>query len=181
MEVAESRALTAFLQEKETAMAELEKELTQTRCDCVFYGLACKGDTLFLDLELIWMNNWFIVYYDRDEYTQLKTDFEEKVRALESVLSECKELKAQLEQLTIRATNAEAENKRLVDLWMLQKMQDAERLNEVWYIVFIATWKHGIMYILISCLWMMKNWIVMCLTNKMYQACDTLRDSSCNS
>lgn len=55
------------------------------------------------------------------------------------MLSECKELKAQLEQLTIRATNAEAENKRLVDLWMLQKMQDAERLNEVWYIVFIAT------------------------------------------
>lgn len=53
VEVAESRALTAFLQEKETAMAELEKELTQTRCDCVFYGLACKGDTLFLDLELI--------------------------------------------------------------------------------------------------------------------------------
>ncbi|KAK8265989.1 hypothetical protein V6Z12_D12G214700 [Gossypium hirsutum] len=60
-------------------MAELEKELTQTR----------------------------------DEYSQLKTDFEEKVRALELV-----------------ATNAEAENKRLVDLWMLQKMQDAERLNE---------------------------------------------------
>ncbi|TYG42014.1 hypothetical protein ES288_D12G222800v1 [Gossypium darwinii] len=79
VEVAESRTLKAFLQEKETAMAELEKELTQTR----------------------------------DEYSQLKTDFEEKVRALELV-----------------ATNAEAENKRLVDLWMLQKMQDAERLNE---------------------------------------------------
>ncbi|MBA0805846.1 hypothetical protein Gohar_005335, partial [Gossypium harknessii] len=96
VEVAESRTLKAFLQEKETAMAELEKELTQTR----------------------------------DEYSQLKTDFEEKVRALELVLSECKELKAQLEQPTIRAMNAEAENKRLVDLWMLQKMQDAERLNE---------------------------------------------------
>ncbi|MBA0689385.1 hypothetical protein Goari_007116, partial [Gossypium aridum] len=96
VEVAESRTLKAFLQEKETAMAELEKELTQTR----------------------------------DEYSQLKTDFEEKVRALELVLSECKELKAQLEQLTFRAKNAEAENKRLVDLWMLQNMQDAERLNE---------------------------------------------------
>nr|KJB51147.1 hypothetical protein B456_008G203700 [Gossypium raimondii] len=71
-----------------------------------------------------------IISQDRDEYSQLKTDFEEKLRALELVLSECKELKAQLEQLTIRATNAEAENKRLVDLWMLQKMQDAERLNE---------------------------------------------------
>ncbi|TYJ05991.1 hypothetical protein E1A91_A12G202100v1 [Gossypium mustelinum] len=85
VEVAESRTLKAFLQEKETAMAELEKELTQTR----------------------------------DEYSQLKTDFEEKVRALELLLSEYKELKAQLEQLTIRATNAEAENKRL----------DAELLN----------------------------------------------------
>ncbi|KAK8323165.1 hypothetical protein V6Z12_A12G215100 [Gossypium hirsutum] len=81
VEVAESRTLKAFLQEKETAMAELEKELTQTR----------------------------------DEYSQLKTDFEEKVRALELLLSEYKELKAQLEQLTIRATNAEAENKRLAN------------------------------------------------------------------
>ncbi|KAL1136136.1 hypothetical protein V6Z11_A12G219000 [Gossypium hirsutum] len=80
VEVAESRTLKAFLQEKETAMAELEKELTQTR----------------------------------DEYSQLKTDFEEKVRALELLLSEYKELKAQLEQLTIRATNAEAENKRIL-------------------------------------------------------------------
>ncbi|KAG4171087.1 hypothetical protein ERO13_A12G186901v2 [Gossypium hirsutum] len=33
VEVAESRTLKAFLQEKETAMAELEKELTQTRFD----------------------------------------------------------------------------------------------------------------------------------------------------
>ena len=49
-------------------------------------------------------------------------------------MSEHQELKAQLEQLTIKAKNAEAENKMLVDRWMLQKMQDAERLNEVWYI-----------------------------------------------
>ncbi|GMJ00085.1 AUTOPHAGY 16 [Hibiscus trionum] len=66
----------------------------------------------------------------RDECSRLKADLEEKVRALELVLSEREELKAQLEQLTIRATNAEAENKKLVDRWMLQKMQDAERLNE---------------------------------------------------
>ncbi|KHG10324.1 Spindle assembly checkpoint component MAD1 [Gossypium arboreum] len=33
VEAAESRTLKAFLQEKETAMAELEKELTQTRLD----------------------------------------------------------------------------------------------------------------------------------------------------
>lgn len=33
--------------------------------------------------------------------------------------------------MTARAKNAEAENKTLIDRWMLEKMQDAERLNEV--------------------------------------------------
>ncbi|GFZ07862.1 transducin/WD40 repeat-like superfamily protein [Actinidia rufa] len=32
--------------------------------------------------------------------------------------------------MTLRAKNAEAESKTLIDRWMLQKMQDAERLNE---------------------------------------------------
>ncbi|XVF11635.1 hypothetical protein REPUB_Repub08aG0044300 [Reevesia pubescens] len=96
LEVSESRALKASLQEKETTIAELEKELTQTREEC----------------------------------SQLKTDLEEKIKALELVMSEHHELKSQLEQLTIKAKNAEAENKMLVDRWMLQKMQDAERLNE---------------------------------------------------
>nr|KJB38737.1 hypothetical protein B456_006G269900 [Gossypium raimondii] len=96
VEVAESRALKASLQEKETAIAELEKELNQTR----------------------------------DECSQLKTDLEEKIRALELLMIEHQQLKAQLEQMAIKAKNAEAENKMLVDRWMLQKMQDAERLNE---------------------------------------------------
>lgn len=46
-------------------------------------------------------------------------------------MSENQELKAQLEEMTVKAKNAEAENKMLIDRWMLQKMQDAERLNEV--------------------------------------------------
>lgn len=46
-------------------------------------------------------------------------------------MSENQERKAQLEEMTIKAKNAEAENKMLIDRWMLQKMQDAERLNEV--------------------------------------------------
>lgn len=46
-------------------------------------------------------------------------------------MGEHQDLKAQLEAMTLRANNAEAENKTLVDRWMLQKMQDAERLNEV--------------------------------------------------
>ena len=46
-------------------------------------------------------------------------------------MNEHQELKEQLEGMTLRAKNAEAENKTLTDRWMLQKMQDAERLNEV--------------------------------------------------
>lgn len=67
----------------------------------------------------------------RDEYAKLKTTLEEKTKALELVMSENQERKAQLEEMTIKAKNAEAENKMLIDRWMLQKMQDAERLNEV--------------------------------------------------
>ncbi|KAE8036878.1 hypothetical protein FH972_009511 [Carpinus fangiana] len=66
----------------------------------------------------------------REECSQLKMDLEEKIKALELVLSENLELRAQLEEMTIKAKNAEAENKMLIDRWMLQKMQDAERLNE---------------------------------------------------
>lgn len=74
-------------------------------------------------------------------------DLEEKIKALELVMSENHQLKVQLEQMSIKAKNAEAENKMLIDRWMLQKMQDAERLNEVVYtVVKVAILKHGIRY-----------------------------------
>lgn len=66
----------------------------------------------------------------RDKCTHLAALLEEKTEALELVMSEHEAIKAQLEEMTVRAKNAEAENKTLVDRWMLQKMQDAERLNE---------------------------------------------------
>ncbi|KAJ6294171.1 hypothetical protein OIU76_022288 [Salix suchowensis] len=66
----------------------------------------------------------------RDECDQLKEDLEQKIKALELVISENHALKTQLEEMTLKAKNAEAENKMLIDRWMLQKMQDAERLNE---------------------------------------------------
>lgn len=47
------------------------------------------------------------------------------------MINENGSLKERLEEATVRARNAEAENKILIDRWMLQKMQDAERLNEV--------------------------------------------------
>ncbi|KAG9441463.1 hypothetical protein H6P81_017317 [Aristolochia fimbriata] len=67
----------------------------------------------------------------RDECTQLRETLEEKLNALDLVIGENVALKAQLEEMTLKAKNLEAENKMLVDRWMLQKMQDAERLNEV--------------------------------------------------
>lgn len=68
--------------------------------------------------------------HTREESSQLNVTLEEKTKALELVLSENKELRAQLEEMILKAKNAEAENKMLIDRWMLQKMQDAERLNE---------------------------------------------------
>ncbi|XP_047178052.1 autophagy-related protein 16 isoform X2 [Vigna umbellata] len=96
VEVAESRASKALIQEKEIAVADLQKELTELR----------------------------------DECSQLKEDLEEKFKSLEVLVSENTELKAQLEQMTTKANKAEAENKMLIDRWMLEKMKDAERLNE---------------------------------------------------
>lgn len=67
----------------------------------------------------------------RDECSHLTELLAEKTKGLELLMAEHQDLKAQLEAMTLRANNAEAENKTLVDRWMLQKMQDAERLNEV--------------------------------------------------
>ncbi|KAI4303813.1 hypothetical protein MLD38_039403 [Melastoma candidum] len=66
----------------------------------------------------------------REECSQLKADLEEKIKAVELLITEHQELKRQLEETALKAKNAEAENKVLIDRWMLQKMQDAERLNE---------------------------------------------------
>ncbi|WJX94437.1 autophagy protein 16, interacts with Atg12p-Atg5p [Trifolium repens] len=96
VEVAECRVSKGLLQEKETAIADMQKELTELR----------------------------------DECCQLKTDLEQKVKEVELVVSENSELKAQLEQMTTKVNAAEAENKMLIDRWMLEKMKDAERLNE---------------------------------------------------
>lgn len=67
----------------------------------------------------------------REECSQLKADLEEKIKALELILSENKEIRAELEKMTAKAKKAEADNKMLIDRWMLEKMKDAERLNEV--------------------------------------------------
>ncbi|OIW18309.1 hypothetical protein TanjilG_31449 [Lupinus angustifolius] len=96
VEVADSRVSKALVQEKETAIADMQKELTEVR----------------------------------EESSQLNLDLEQKIKELEVVVSENSELKAQLGKMTSIAKNAEAENKMLTDRWMLEKMKDAERLNE---------------------------------------------------
>lgn len=53
-------------------------------------------------------------------------------------MGENKELKSQYEEMRTRAINAETENKTLIDRWMLQKMQDAERLNEVYALLLVS-------------------------------------------
>lgn len=61
---------------------------------------------------------------------------EQKIKEVELVVCENSELKSQLKEVTITANKAEAENKMLIDRWMLEKMKDAERLNEVYTISY---------------------------------------------
>lgn len=75
----------------------------------------------FLKLEL----------FCREECTQLQEELEEKTKTVDVLIAENQEIRSQLEEMTSRVQKAESENKMLIDRWMLQKMQDAERLNEV--------------------------------------------------
>ncbi|KAL8154201.1 hypothetical protein V2J09_011961 [Rumex salicifolius] len=97
IEVADLRTLRPAIQEKESLIADLQKEVAEIR----------------------------------DECSQLNSHLEEKANAIELVLSENNELKKQIEEAILKAKTAEDENKMLIDRWMLQKMEDAERLNEV--------------------------------------------------
>ncbi|XP_027124675.2 autophagy-related protein 16 [Coffea arabica] len=66
----------------------------------------------------------------REECSRLNALLAEKTEALELIMTEHNDLKIQLEAATVRADDLEAENKTLIDRWMLQKMQEAEHLNE---------------------------------------------------
>ncbi|CDP15088.1 unnamed protein product [Coffea canephora] len=66
----------------------------------------------------------------REECSRLNALLAEKTEALELIMTEHNDLKTQLEAATVRADDLEAENKMLIDRWMLQKMQEAEHLNE---------------------------------------------------
>ncbi|XP_039133993.1 autophagy-related protein 16 [Dioscorea cayenensis subsp. rotundata] len=67
----------------------------------------------------------------REENSQLKADLDEKTKTVALLISENQSLKAQLEEGLLKLKDTEAENKKLIDRMMLEKMKDAEKLNEV--------------------------------------------------
>jgi len=73
-----------------------------------------------------------------EENVQLKQSIDEKTKALDLLIQEHQAVKAELEQALTKLKAAEDENQSLIDRWMLEKMKDAERLNEVLYFPFIA-------------------------------------------
>ncbi|KAJ6824761.1 autophagy-related protein 16 isoform X2 [Iris pallida] len=65
-----------------------------------------------------------------EENSQLKQSLDEKTKALDLSISENCSLKAQLDKVLLKLKEAETESKNLIDRWMLEKMKDAEKLNE---------------------------------------------------
>ncbi|CAD6341421.1 unnamed protein product [Miscanthus lutarioriparius] len=65
-----------------------------------------------------------------EENVQLKQSLDEKTKALDLLIQEHQTVKAELEQALAKLKAAEDENQSLIDRWMLEKMKDAERLNE---------------------------------------------------
>ncbi|KAJ3671742.1 hypothetical protein LUZ60_007821 [Juncus effusus] len=100
--------------------AQLDISLTESR---TAKNLLQEKESLITNLQ----NN---LNQTSEENLQLKEDFEEKRRAVELLISENQTLKSQLEDILTKLRAAEAENKNLIDRWMLEKMKDAERLNE---------------------------------------------------
>lgn len=119
-----AESLEGELQQCYKAQARLSEQLVVEVADSrVSKALVQEKEALVSDLQ----NELNLA---RDERSRLTACLEEKSKALELLMSEHQSLKEQLEATTLRASNAEAENKMLIDRWMLQKMKDAERLND---------------------------------------------------
>ncbi|CAA6659601.1 unnamed protein product [Spirodela intermedia] len=67
----------------------------------------------------------------REECLKLKEALDEKSRAFDIVLRENEELRVKLEEQILKSRSTEAENKMLIERMMLEKMKDAEKLNEI--------------------------------------------------
>lgn len=77
----------------------------------------------------------------REENLQIKQDLDEKTKALDLLMSENQSLKAQLEEIRLKLKKTETENKDLIDRWMLEKMNSAEKLNEA-YCIQLSSIEH---------------------------------------
>ncbi|BBN17899.1 protein MpATG16 [Marchantia polymorpha subsp. ruderalis] len=66
----------------------------------------------------------------RTKLTELEKEDDVQKEAINTLNFERTELKLQILELESKLSKAELDNKMLVDRWMEQKMQDAERLNE---------------------------------------------------
>ncbi|KAF8408343.1 hypothetical protein HHK36_007492 [Tetracentron sinense] len=112
------------LQQCYKAQARLSEQLVVEVAECrTSKAMAQEKEAIINDLQ----NE---ITQAREECSQLKEILEEKTKAVDLFISENQTLKAQLEEMTVKAKNTEAENKMLIDRWMLQKMQEAERINE---------------------------------------------------
>ncbi|XP_078433952.1 transducin/WD40 repeat-like superfamily protein [Wolffia australiana] len=71
------------------------------------------------------------VAQSREKCLKLEQDLDEKSRAFDLIGQENEVLKTKLEEIIKKLRSTEAENKMLIERMMLEKMKDAEKLNEV--------------------------------------------------
>lgn len=67
---------------------------------------------------------------ERSALSKLETEAKETKNTLETTLSEVCELRSHVTELEAQIKDLKKENDMLIERWMKQKMQDAERLNE---------------------------------------------------
>ncbi|KAL9261970.1 Autophagy-related protein [Drosera capensis] len=102
---AQSRAAKTSAQEKESLIEELQKDIVESEQQT-------------------------FSFVGREECSQVKLLLEERSKALELAVSENQELPTRFEEMAMKLLEVQVENKMLIDRWLLQKMKDAEQLNE---------------------------------------------------
>lgn len=119
-----SESLELELQQCYKAQSRLSEQLLEDVSECrKLKAQNQEKDVLInrLDSEL---------HSARERAEQLEGMLEKKSNALELTTSENHELRKQVADLSAKLSGATAENKMLIDRWMLQKMEESEKLNE---------------------------------------------------
>ncbi|GAB2213345.1 hypothetical protein Droror1_Dr00021374 [Drosera rotundifolia] len=114
----------AELQQCYKAQSRLSEQLVVEVAECrAAKTLAQEKESLIEELQKD-------IGVTREECSQVKLLLEERSKALELVVSENQELRTGFEEMAVKLQEVQAENKMLIDRWLLQKMKDAEQLNE---------------------------------------------------